>query len=625
MPAAASISDIDIPGYRVLGALGQGGMASVYLAVQENFGREVALKLVSTRYRGDESFAARFMREAKIVAQMRHSNIVSVYDVGNYEGQLFLSMELLDGDLKSRIGKGINEREAARICIAIASALNYAHEKGYLHRDIKPENVLFRSDGTAVLTDFGIARALQSTESMTQSGMLVGTPSYMSPEQARGETVDQRTDIYALGVLFYELLTGAVPYKATSAVSTALKHISDPIPVLPEPLKHWNPFLRTILAKNSRDRFQSCKDVIAMLALVANITEVDDSERTAIINAAELATLTGRKPRTANAPKDKAISQPTYMGPIGEPRKRGWFLIPSLTVLLIGGIFVLDRLHVFDTPASQAMPHGADSKLPPTPPTNDAAGVIERNRNHDTAGRENVENLQAEAVATQEPADAATTAPVEADKNIDAETDKNAEQPAFEKKDEVAASQTPAVVETAPAVRQEPAVPPPAVAQSAIPQPAISQPAIPQPAISKLKIAPKAVDAEPVAQRRSTPVVTEALPDKPVFVPIESVAPERLQRFKRAFESKDMNALRAVAVISPANQRLAQTLFANYNGISLQLAGVVSAPATNEMRARFVIESLRNSQGQQVEPGDHWKTLPVTARINALGNVLIFW
>jgi len=607
MPAAASISDIDIPGYRVLGALGQGGMASVYLAVQENFGREVALKLVSTRYRGDESFAARFMREAKIVAQMRHSNIVSVYDVGNHDGQLFLSMELLEGDLKSRIGKGINEREAARICIAIASALNYAHEKGYLHRDIKPENVLFRGDGTPVLTDFGIARALQSTESMTQSGMLVGTPSYMSPEQARGETVDQRTDIYALGVLFYELLTGAVPYKATSAVSTALKHISDPIPVLPDPLKHWNPFLRTILAKNSRDRFQSCKDVIAMLALVANITEVDDSERTAIINAAELATLTGRKPRPGNLPKDKAISQPTYMGPIGEPRKRGWFLIPSLTVMLIGGIFVLDRFHVFNTPASANLVHHAEMKpLPPAVDNTD--GVIERGADNGT--RENIENLQAEAVATQEPApvEAASATAVAADADA-AQSAAEDVQSASDKKDYAVASQTPAVAETA---------------SSGTPQPEISQAAPSQHEVPQ-KAQQKVVEAEPVVPRRSKPVVIETLPEKTTFIPIESVAPERLQRFKRAFESKDMNALRAVAVISPANQRLAQTLFANYNGISLQLGGVVSAPATNEMHARFIIETLRNSQGQTVEPGEHWKTLPVTARINANGNVLLFW
>jgi len=301
---AAGASTISIPGYRILGPLGQGGMATVYLAVQENFGREVALKLVSQRYRDDESFASRFMREARIVAQMRHSNIVSVFDVGNSDGQLYLSMELLEGgDLKSRIGSGMRETDAARICISLASALGYAHDKGFLHRDIKPENVLFRSDGTPVVTDFGIARALESTDSMTQSGVLVGTPSYMSPEQARGEQVDQRTDIYALGVVFFELLTGAVPYKATSAVSTALKHVSDPIPQLPEALAHWNTFLQRILAKEPAGRYQNCREVISALALYANITDIDNDSQTAIIHTAEMASLLrGQRELNAESP-----------------------------------------------------------------------------------------------------------------------------------------------------------------------------------------------------------------------------------------------------------------------------------------------------------------------------------
>jgi len=241
------------------------------------------------------------MREARIVAQMRHSNIVSVFDVGNADGQLYLSMELLEGgDLKSRIGSGMREIDAARICIALASALGYAHGKGFLHRDVKPENVLYRSDGTPVITDFGIARALASTDSMTQSGVLVGTPCYMSPEQARGEPVDQRTDIYSLGVVFYELLTGAVPYKATSAVSTALKHVSDPIPNLPEPLAHWNPFLQRILAKDPAERYRTCREVISALSLYANITDIDNENQTAIIHTDEMAELLKgrRKPKS---------------------------------------------------------------------------------------------------------------------------------------------------------------------------------------------------------------------------------------------------------------------------------------------------------------------------------------
>lgn len=631
--SAAGIGVIDIPGYRVLGALGQGGMASVYLAVQENFGREVALKLVSARYRDDESFAARFMREAKIVAQMRHSNIVSVYDVGNHHGQLFLSMELLEGDLKSRIGNGLNETEAARICIAIASALNYAHDKGFLHRDIKPENVLFRGDGTPVLTDFGIARALQSTESMTQSGMLVGTPSYMSPEQARGETVDQRTDIYALGVLFYELLTGSVPYKATSAVSTALKHISDPIPVLPEPLKHWNPFLQIILAKDADERFQTCNEVISALARIADITEIEDSQRTAIINAAEMAAMLGKK--TSIPQKDRALARQTNIGP--EPR-RSHLLVPMLSLLLIGAgvaAYRFDdvRTHVIAPLSGRITPLIAS--YDPSYVGQNTTSVNTVNATDGAVERPPVEGAESVPAATVD----ATPAPVP--------TTKEAQMvPA------VRASNTAASVEAAPPaepdagnITHEAAVAEHARAVSSAaaeksrvhgepkktrPAPSIAVPDVKADPVAIADHAPKADPAPLDVPRVAKPVAKSFVPDYAqssgaAYVPIERVAPSQLERFKAAFEGRDLNALRAVTVVSPANQRLAQTLFTHYSGIRLRLAGVVSVPATNEMRARFIIEELRNSQDQLVKPGEHWKTLPVTARINALGTVLLFW
>jgi serine/threonine protein kinase len=629
--SAAGIGVIDIPGYRVLGALGQGGMASVYLAVQENFGREVALKLVSTRYRDDESFAARFMREAKIVAQMRHSNIVSVYDVGNHHGQLFLSMELLEGDLKSRIGDGINETEAARICIAIASALNYAHEKGFLHRDIKPENVLFRSDGTPVLTDFGIARALQSTESMTQSGMLVGTPSYMSPEQARGESVDQRTDIYALGVLFYELLTGSVPYKATSAVSTALKHISDPIPVLPEPLKHWNPFLQTILAKNANERFQSCTDVIGALAMVANITEVEDFQRTAIINAAEMAAMLGAKPKRVQG-KDQALSRQTNIG--SEPASRSRLSVPLLSLLLIGAGVTAYRFDEVQKHVVAPLTRHVKSLVGGYDPAAFGPALLKQN---DGSARDAGKSVARDVAGNTTSAPSAP-APAPAPSQDAAPAPEATE-----------ISPAAGVADTAPSTSVEPQAALPEVAVPAVethadaqnqavdaarvePKPDASvEPKPEQIAAPATAPAPARADTVPtevprVAKRAAKPFVPDyAESTGAAYVPIERVAPRQLARFKEAFEGKDMNALRAVAVISPANQRLAQTLFTHYNGIRLQLAGVVSVPATNEMRARFVIEELRNPQGQVVEPGEHWKTLPVTARINAVGTVLLFW
>lgn len=610
MPAAG-ISAIDIPGYRVLGTLGQGGMASVYLAIQENFGREVALKLVSTRYRDDESFAARFMREARIVAQMRHSNIVSVYDVGNHEGQLFLSMELLEGDLKSRIGNGMNDVEAARICIAIASALNYAHDKGFLHRDIKPENVLFRSDGTPVLTDFGIARALQSAESMTQSGMLVGTPSYMSPEQARGEPVDQRTDIYALGVLFYELLTGAVPYKATSAVSTALKHISEPIPALPVPLKHWNPFIRKILAKHAAQRFQNCREVISALALMANITDVEDTGRTAIINAAEMASMARKKNKLPPPRQDNELAQLTN---IKSAPRRPNFVLPvfllALVAVVVAGFqyagadlpFVASAVRQFEqlTQKSVAVNRENDAGSGVSAPIETPPAVTAEAKHKDTAeltpvvaDPDELASATEQALAAQEPS-----------------------APEAESKEPVTAT----AAETAAEVPEEAVVVAP-------PRNEVTKKAEPINKPDRVIDSGDKVSATPAPPRKTpAPLISRQVePFAPIIVPVERIAPAQLERFKQAFENKDLNGLRAISVVSAPNQQLAQTLFSHYNGIRLRLAGVVSVPATNEMRARFVIQELKNSQGQTVEPGEHWKTLPVTARVNALGKVLLYW
>jgi len=190
---------ITIPGYSIASRLGQGGMASVFLAVQLSFEREVALKVMSPLLNSDPSFAVRFKREARIVAQLSHASIVPVFEVGEHESCHYLSMEYLSGgDLKRRILAG--ERGvglALSVCTALSAALDVAHRKGFVHRDIKPENILFREYGTPVLTDFGIARALDSGQSLTLAGMLVGTPDYMSPEQVKGLQLDGRSDLYS--------------------------------------------------------------------------------------------------------------------------------------------------------------------------------------------------------------------------------------------------------------------------------------------------------------------------------------------------------------------------------------------------------------------------------------------
>ncbi len=261
---------ITVPGYRIERKLGQGGMAAVYLAIQQSFGRKVALKIMSPLLNSDPSFTTRFMREARIVAHIHHASIVPVFDVGEHQPYHYLSMEYLPGgDLKQRIltGSG-NPQLLAEVCGALCPALDLAHRKGFVHRDIKPENVLFREDGTPVLTDFGIARAVDSGTSLTMAGMLVGTPSYMSPEQVKGNELDGRSDLYSLGIVCYEILTGTVPFRADSTLSVALKHLSEPLPTLPASLARYQEFLNRMTAKERDERFASGAQVLQALRTI---------------------------------------------------------------------------------------------------------------------------------------------------------------------------------------------------------------------------------------------------------------------------------------------------------------------------------------------------------------------
>lgn len=256
----------DIPGYRIIRKLGAGGMATVWLAEQTKFERQVALKVMSPALGADPSFRERFVREAKIVARLSHPHIVAVHDVGEHAGHVYMAMEYhTGGDLKARIRAGVTPVEAARVVSEIARALALAHEKGVIHRDIKPDNILFRGDGSAVLTDFGIAKQGDTKTQFTQTGMVVGTPKYMSPEQARGHPLQPESDLYALGVLFYEALTGSAPFQAEDSIALAIKHIKDPPPPLPSPLKRLQPFVSRLMAKSPSDRFHSGTEVAEAL------------------------------------------------------------------------------------------------------------------------------------------------------------------------------------------------------------------------------------------------------------------------------------------------------------------------------------------------------------------------
>ena len=256
--------------YRIISLLGRGGMADVYRAEDERLGREVALKAVPPEFARDPERVERFEREVRAAARLTHPNIVTVYEFGQGAGQHFYTMALMPGgDLKARIRahpEGMPAAAARAVAAAMARALDYAHRQGFVHRDVKPENILFGEDGAPQLTDFGIARAMSSGTRMTATGMSIGSPHYMSPEQARGQAVDGRSDLYSLGVVLYEMLTGGVPFDAADTLAVAYAHVNDPVPELPRDLTAWQPVVDRLLAKSPDDRFGSAADLAKILA-----------------------------------------------------------------------------------------------------------------------------------------------------------------------------------------------------------------------------------------------------------------------------------------------------------------------------------------------------------------------
>ena len=255
--------------YRIIGQLGQGGMATVFKAYHAALDRYVAIKFLHPAFLEDPSFLTRFQREARLVAKLEHPNIVPIYDYTEHEGRPYLVMKFIEGEtLKATLSRGpISKEEVARVVDSVGTALAYAHKRGILHRDIKPSNVLMATDGQIYLSDFGLARIAQSGESTLTSDMILGTPQYISPEQALGKKdLDEGTDIYSFGVMLYELSVGKVPFSADTPFSVIHDHIFSPLPMP----RHVNPnvseaverVLLKALAKDRRDRY---KDVHAMV------------------------------------------------------------------------------------------------------------------------------------------------------------------------------------------------------------------------------------------------------------------------------------------------------------------------------------------------------------------------
>jgi beta-lactam-binding protein with PASTA domain/predicted Ser/Thr protein kinase len=261
--------------YRVLRRLGSGGMANVYLAEDEELGRRIAIKILNERHAADEQFIERFRREAKNAAGLSHPNIVQIYDRGEAEGTYYIAMEYLGGrTLKETVAdrQPLPIREAIDYARQILAALRFAHRNGIVHRDIKPHNALMDDDGRLKVSDFGIARAGAASQ-MTEAGSIIGTAQYLSPEQARGAAVDHRSDLYSLGIVLYELLTGTVPFTGDTPVEIAMKHLSKvpepPSAKRPEIPRALDQVVLRALAKDPDDRYGSAEEFDAELAQVA--------------------------------------------------------------------------------------------------------------------------------------------------------------------------------------------------------------------------------------------------------------------------------------------------------------------------------------------------------------------
>jgi serine/threonine-protein kinase len=341
--------------YEVKSELGRGGMATVYRAYDSRFEREVAVKVLPQELlHSDPQFRLRFEREAKIIAQLEHSAIVPVYDVGESEGQPYFVMRYMNGgSLSERIKAGIfNIEETLQILGAIAPALDEAHAKGIVHRDIKPSNILFDKRGNPYISDFGIAKLTQAQAGNVTGSAIIGTPAYMAPEQAQGIEVDGRADIYALGIILFEMLTGKQPYEADTPMAVAIKHITDPVPHIrqtnPKLPEGMETIIQKAMAKNKNERFSTA------IEMTNALREVARNATTKLQTTPALASSTPPAVPTIKA-DGKAL-----------PQKRGFnalfIIVPVMAIAaLAGGFFLFNGTRA---PTETAAPLSTSTSAP---------------------------------------------------------------------------------------------------------------------------------------------------------------------------------------------------------------------------------------------------------------------
>lgn len=317
--------------YEIKSELGRGGMATVYKAYDPRFERDVALKVLPRELLHDPQFRVRFEREAKTIAALEHQAIVPVYDVGDDDGQPYFVMRCMTGgSLADVIAKGpLSLSSTAKIIERLAPALDEAHYKGIVHRDLKPGNILFDRSGEAFISDFGIAKMTQSQGATVTGGAIIGTPAYMSPEQAQGEAVDGRSDVYAMGVIIYEMLSGTQPYQATTPMAVVVKQITEPIPHILDTTPSLPPSIEAVIekamAKNPADRFSSAGEFSVALTSVAKGQSGEEAIKTASFAATQIAA-----GRTRVAPGKTHVAKPGTIQTSG--------VNVSLPIILAGGL-----------------------------------------------------------------------------------------------------------------------------------------------------------------------------------------------------------------------------------------------------------------------------------------------
>jgi serine/threonine-protein kinase len=374
--------------YRIVAPVGEGGMAAVYKAYQPSVDRYVAIKILPQHFAKDSQFVQRFEQEAKVLAKLQHPHILPVYDYGESEGYTYIVMPwMTGGDLADlSCDEPFSLGEINQIISQVGDALDYAHSQGIVHRDVKPSNILIDARGNCLLTDFGLAKMVAGAANLTSTGIIVGTPSYMSPEQGMGQPLDGRTDTYSLGVILYELTTGHVPFRAETPMAVVFKHIQDPLPpprkIAPTISEAMERVILKALAKKPEDRYATPGDMVK--ALQAAIQAAPLPSTTESIPPATRYTRISQKTSHENAASKVPAPSPVPATPpqSGSGQTILWAALSLVLVTLIGlalvGVWWFNRSRqaVETPPASNQEPLPVEQKqleLPqatlPPPPT----------------------------------------------------------------------------------------------------------------------------------------------------------------------------------------------------------------------------------------------------------------